>query len=228
MVPPTVLTSPYDSVERDIVLAIAPFINDSGTSVADPLAIGDAFVAQVTEVRGISALPLNATIRAMERLEMGAVRTPGDARLLASALNADGVIVGVITAYQPYDPPRLGLTVAVHLRDDPGQLASAGVFDPAGISMAPTDRNVLSRGWSVAEPSVIARHFDAAGHDVQMDVQRYATGRHDYDSALGWRRYMASMELFTRYAAHATVRELLDAERRRMSRARMAGVENVR
>jgi hypothetical protein len=63
--------------------------------------------------------------------------------------------------------------------------------------------------------AVISEHLDGSNHEVQMDLRRYASGRTDPGSSLGWRSTLASMDLYTKFAAHFAVGRLLEQERLR-------------
>src|SRR5262249_8089222 len=102
---PAVLVSPYFPARTNVLLAVAPPSNESGVSTFDPLTVGDDLVAAVSEARGLSAVPMNRTLAAMGAKGLSAIRTPREAKILADALGVDGVIVGSVTAYDPYDPP---------------------------------------------------------------------------------------------------------------------------
>src|SRR5690606_19054749 len=101
--------------------------NESGTSAVDQLAISDTLVATVTQARGLRALPLNRVLDAMAALEMAHPQTPADLDRLARTLGADGVIVGSITAYDPYEPI-MGIALGLYAR--PGALEHAGSEEP--------------------------------------------------------------------------------------------------
>ena len=60
--------------------------------------------------------------------------------------------------------------------------------------------------------SVVSEYLDGKNHGVLMDLERYARGRHEADTALGWRRYLASMDLYTEYGAWRAVGRLIDHE----------------
>lgn len=218
--PPHVLAAPYDTVDGPVLWAVVPLANESGTTVADPLAVTDALVARITETRGLAAVPANRTIGAMRALGMTQVATVADARVLAKTLGVDGIVVGSITAWDPYDPPKLGLSLALFARE--GRLRTGGDWlDPVALEMAYTDQGLTpttDAAVSQKPASVVAGHLDGANHETQMEVRRYAEGRHDYDAALGWRRYLASMDLYTDFAAYWAVRGLLDSERLRLAR----------
>ena len=80
----------------------------------------------------------------------------------------------------------------------------------------------LSSGPKMAEhgrtAAVESVHLDARSHDVLLALRRYAEGRTAKGTALDWRVYTASMDLYTRFGAHEAVRGLLDREWLRLAR----------
>ncbi|MGE3108669.1 MAG: hypothetical protein AB7G11_12290 [Phycisphaerales bacterium] len=213
LVNPNVIQSPYPASKGETVWAIAPLTNESGVSTIDTLALSDALAAAVAEVSGISALPVNRSLAAMSAHQLRAIRSPRDAKVLADALKAGGVIVGSITAYDPYDPPKIGLTLALYTTDrEPGE-----PIDPRILSSAYADRS-LPRGTNADDPAAfVSEHLDAASHEVLIALREFAHGRHDPSSSLSWKRYTASMELYTEFAAYHCVRKLVQSERRRLA-----------
>ena len=219
---PLTLESPYAFTGGDVLWAVAPLVNESGVSVVEPLAVSDALVYQIQQVRGVSAVPMNRTIAAMRALGLSRIESPHDAVALAKGLGADAVIAGSITAWDPYDPPELGLTLAlfgarpggpgglnehwVNPRDMQGWITEYGLADGSGARVGLP----ISAG---------AAHIDATRTDVQRDVRLYAQPRIDPGDPLGWERYTASMTLFTEYVCHRLVRDLLTSERLRLAQA---------
>lgn len=214
LTPPDVLVSPYLPARSGVLLAVAPPTNESGASMVDTLAIGDGLVAAVSEARGLSAVPMNRTLAAMHSVGLTGIRTPAEARVLAGSLGVDGVIIPSITAYDPYDPPRIGLALALMMVEGP----DTGMVDPAALSSAYTDRPRRARSTFADRPaSTVMEHLDASNHEVLAELREYAKGRHDPASALTWRRYTASMELYTQFASYHAVRSLLETERSRVA-----------
>lgn len=216
LTPPTVLRSPYDASRGDVLLAVVPMRNESGTTVFLPDDISDAVVRAASSVPGIRCLPLNRTIAEMRGLGLREIRSPSDLEAIAEAMNVDGLIVGTITAYDPYNPPTLGISLALHA-GNPVFAAGPELDDIRGAVTDPrmpkTSRYVESPVASVSEV------FTGRSHAVQMEVRRYAEGRIDPGSPRGWRTYLASMPLYTEFAAHAAVGRLLDQERLRLARS---------
>lgn len=212
--PPGVIVSPYDTAQGDVLWAVIPPLNESGTSVADSAAIGDAIVASVQGVRGVRCLPINRSIDAMRSLGYtNGIESSSDAHKLAEYLGVDAILVGSITAFDPYDPPVLGLALALYARPGSMAQASQAKLDSRALSMAFTDFGTYDGLTFAGEPvTVVSEHLDARNHDVQMALREYAIGRSDHNSALQWRIYMASMDLYTQFAAHHSIGRLIDEE----------------
>lgn len=210
LMPPNTLTAPYDPQAGEALWAVVPPINESGSTLFDPLEIGDALVGAVSEIRGVSALPLNRTIQAMRALGIEQISSPAEVASLSKAMGVDGLVVPSVSAWDPYDPPVIGLAVALYARE--GSTGVAGL-DPKALSVAATDSAFLA-GSNFAERPVVAKieHLDARNHQVQMWVREYAQGRSDPGSALNWRIYFASMDLYTEFAAYHVVRQLIGEE----------------
>ncbi len=224
--PPRPLVSPYDTVNGEALWAVAPLMNETGVSFVDTGAVADALVAAVGEVRGIACLPLNRTLLAMRGRQVKSVSTPGEARALANTLGVDGLIVGTVTAYDPYDPPKLGLSLVLWTRERSGLAA----VDPVQLQSAFSDQDRRARrNWSVDRPSAtVSEHLDASNHEVLMALRQYQTGRSDPGSALGWRSGLVSMDLYTRFAAHWAVSRLLEQERIRVGQPAQAAAASER
>lgn len=212
LTPPTALESPYGAQGGEVLWAVAPMRNESGTTTADPLSMTDKVIAAVAETKGLSCLPLNRTIEAMRALNMASVRSPSDALSLAKTLGADGIIVGSITAYEPYHPT-LGISLALYGRAGSMQTPEGESLDARALASRPNEPTRSGPGnFGIRPLSVISEHLDGKNHQVLLDVQGYATGRSDPTSSLGWRRYVASMDLYMEFAAHHAVGRLLQME----------------
>lgn len=211
LIPPRVLVAPYDSVSGETLWAVAPLRNESGTTLIDGFEITDKVILAVEEVRGLRCLPLNRVLETMRSLELTSVRTPDDARMLANALRVDGLIVGSVTAYDPYSPPKIGISLALYAT--PGSMRASSDVDPRTLSVQPTDSSSAPIASGSRSPaSVVSTVLDGANHQVLMDVRTYAQGRHDDRSALGWEVYLASMDRYAQFAAHHVVDRLVQNE----------------
>lgn len=213
--PPEVLVAPYDTSKGDVLWAVVPLGNESGVSYVDTLMVSDTLVNKIDEARGLACLPLNRTIAAMRSRNMNAVRSPAEARALANLLGVDGLIVGTVTSYDPYNPPKFGMKLALFSREADGGVMSV---DPMRLQMAYTDAIRTQRTRYDDKPiATLSEHLDGANHEVQMEAMRYAVGRHEPGSSLGWRRVLASMDLYTEFSAQIAVSRLLEQERLRLA-----------
>ena len=156
----------------------------------------------------------------MRALDIDQITSPEDAKRLATAMGVDGIILGSITAWDPYDPPKLGLALALYVV--PGHLEQGrDGLDPRSLEMSYSDYSYFrpTTTYTDAPDSVVTLHLDASRHDTLLALQQFASGRHDADTALGWEVYVKSMDRYAEFAAHRAVGLLLDAEWMRLSRA---------
>lgn len=213
LTPPQPLIAPYNSPQGEVTWAVVPPRNESGTTTLEPLSVGDALVATCEEIRGVRTVPLNRTIAAMRELKLGAITTSAQAQLLAETMGVDAVVVSSITAYDPY-LPEMGLAVALYAR--PGAMYPTEVptqQDPRLLSRQTTDDSVLKAASFGNKPvSAVSNHLSGRNHQVQADVMTYAAGRHRGVSALGWKRYLASMPDFQLFVCYRTMSMVLNQE----------------
>lgn len=217
---PAPVVAPYDTSIREVVWAVLPPRNESGVSVVRTDLVGDALVAAVQQVRGVRCLPLNRSIDAARELGMpDGPRDSADAVRLADALGVDAVVAATVTAYDPYDPPILGLALALYAKPGSMNATTQASLDTTALRMAFTDFGRFEGVRFGGDPvTVVSQHLDARDHGVLMALKNYATGRSDPNSSLRWRVYTASMELYTRFAAHHSVGRLIDEEWLRLAR----------
>lgn len=218
--PPEVLVAPSDPVKGEALWAVVPLNNESGVSFVDTLAFSDTLTQVISEVRGLACVPMNRTLAALRAMGNRPINTPQGVRALANFMGVDGVVIGSITAYDPYDPPKIGINLALFLRDTGRE---SEVIDPIKLQAAYTDAVKTTQTNYLEKPaSTVSEHFDAASHDVQLEVRRFATGRTDPDSSLGWRTSFISMDLYRKFAAHQAVARLLESERLRLAQTSAA------
>lgn len=214
-VTPVALVSPYPG-PSEVVIAVAPIRNESGVSLVDELALSDTLVNELQQAGGLTVLPVNRTLAAMRALKMQGVSTPSEALTLARALGADGVIVGSVSAWDPYDPPTIGMSLAIFGRGPLMRAAPEASVDPDALRSARTE---TPAGGPIATPgllSALSETLDASNGTTRQAIRAYAAGRFDPQSALGWQRYTASMGEYTKFVCYEMSRRLLDAERARI------------
>lgn len=206
------LVEPADlanAAPRREVWAVAPFANESGVTSVDAFRFADQFTNELEGVSGIDTLPVNRVIFVMRDLGMTAVTSPHDARLLLHALGADALVVGTVTAWDPYPPPSLGAAVQLYqgTSDHSGSTdLQTLVRSPSGAA-TPTERGPTD---PVAQAS---GYFDAENHRTLMWLAEYSRGRSFPDSAYGPDVYLKSMELYTQFVSYRLIHDLLEDHR---------------
>jgi len=101
------LHNPFPQLSR---VAVAPFFNLSEEPTLNGDDVAGAYYAELQSVPGFEVVPVGVVKTAM--LAHGIELTgPADARRLAQLLDVDAVVVGAVTDYSIYPPPRMGLRV---------------------------------------------------------------------------------------------------------------------
>lgn len=204
------LKAPY---ETERVWAVVPFANESGVSAVDGAAVADQFVAEIEQVDGLRCLPLNRTLAAMRSLGMDGVRDLKQAYTLMRTLQADGLVIGSVTEWDPYKPLRFGAAVEVL---SAGGGADRKPLDLKELTMPTAESAGGTEGAARAELSQASRLLDGRSHETLLELERYANGRAAPDSAMGARAYEVRIDLFARFGAFVLVRDLLEQEAARL------------
>lgn len=92
-------------------VAVAPFFNLSEEPTVDGRRFAAAYFTELQKTPGFQVVPVGVVEQAIHdhQLQMS---SPEDALKLAKILNIDAVVVGAVTDYSPYYPPRIGLQVS--------------------------------------------------------------------------------------------------------------------
>ncbi|MGB0769090.1 MAG: hypothetical protein ACPGYV_15460, partial [Phycisphaeraceae bacterium] len=210
------IQSPY--AERQ-VWAVAPLRNESGSRHANGLKLADDLTRAFEQVVGIDALPVNRVLEAMQALQLERIASREDAIHLRETLGVDALVVGSVTHYDAYDPPKLGLALDLYTWPVEGQ---AKRLDIRGLSWAPTaDKAGIRRGtlYRPDQPvTTVSGYFDASGIGTKRLIDDYAYGRGTTPNALHERRlYTINMNLFQEFASHEVGSQLIWAEWRRLA-----------
>lgn len=102
-----VVHNPFPQLSR---VAVAPFFNHSDEKTVDGRQFALAYFGELQTVPGFEVAPLNVVEEAMLQHQI-MLDAPGEARRLAQILGVDAVVIGAVTDYSPYYPPRCGLRV---------------------------------------------------------------------------------------------------------------------
>jgi len=228
LVEPEANPSPYH--ERR-VWAVVPFEDEAGAAQAvNGSAFADRIARHLRNVEGLDALPTTRVIAAMQSLGLRGITSVHEAEQLIRLLKVDGLLVGSISAWDSYQPPKLGASVRLYARVESAKNANGRA--PAGLDYrklmrAATAHQVPGESHQPQFLAQVSGHWDGADGAVLNRLKAYANGRTPPDSPAGWRRYLLSMDLYSEFVAHDLVRRLFALEWDRIhsetSRPREAG-----
>ena len=215
------------------VVAVAPFVNLSAEPTADGRRFALAYATELQQVPGFEVIPVGVSDVALARLGLD-LSGPGDAARLAEAVGADAVVVGAITDYDPYYPPRVGLKIAWYGRDAPAFLpgpptdpsARRALRDAAECDVPWWKRTTRTggdlfraqgpEGFAATEPPApalpymtYARLFDGADADVAAALRDRRALSGDLRSG-GWEAGLRRSEDFIRFCCRRSIREMLE------------------
>jgi hypothetical protein len=99
--------NPFPQLSR---VAVAPFFNQSDEPTVDGRKFALAYFAELQATPGFEVVPLGVVEEAILAHQVD-LSDAGEARRLAAILGVDVVVVGSVTDFDPYYPPRCGLRV---------------------------------------------------------------------------------------------------------------------
>jgi hypothetical protein len=102
-----VIHNPFPQLSK---VAVAPFFNQSDEPTVDGRKFAMAYFAELQATPGYEVVPLGVVEDAILAHHVD-LSNAGEARRLAHILGVDAVVIGSVTDYTPYYPPRCGLRV---------------------------------------------------------------------------------------------------------------------
>ena len=200
--------------KRREVWAVAPAINLSGQREVDPLLQADLLYQQVQQVRGLTVVPVNRVAEVYAGLGIEQVQSAEQAALVCDLLGCDALLVPTVTAFDPYDPPKLG--ASLHLFAKPGNFARPANVDPREL----VRRAAPPAAESMPDPRdaeflQAVGMFDAANGTTRDALLAYASGRNDPLGPMGAREYLASMDRYCGFVYAELTADLLRQKARR-------------
>jgi hypothetical protein len=99
--------NPFPQLHR---VAVLPFFNQSTEPTVDGDAIAQAYFNELQAIQGFEVMPVGVARRLAEASRIRP-QTGADFQQLARLMRVDAIIVGSITEYSPYYPPRMGISV---------------------------------------------------------------------------------------------------------------------
>lgn len=188
------------------VWAVAPAVNLSGQREVDAILQADLLYHQLQQVAGVSAIPVNRVVEVYSSLRIVQVQSEQQASMVCELLGCDALLVPTVTAYDPYDPPKVGASLTLFRK---GSVSAKPMHvDPRDLARqaAPTPNESLP-----ARPGFIQAvgMFDASVGSIRYELSRYAAGRNDPAGPYRERQYMVEMDRFSGFAYYSLLEELL-------------------
>ena len=147
-------------------VAVAPFVNLSAERVVDGRRFALAYHAELQKIPGYQVIPVGVTEQAMVDLGID-LDGPDDALKLAKALGADAIVIGAVTDYTPYYPPRIGLQVQWYAPEP--QRFSPGIPVDPQLSEAVKIWRFATREAVSSESNVVIRAQSPDGATVSAN-----------------------------------------------------------
>lgn len=101
------LHNPFPQLSK---VAVAPFFNLTTEPTVDGRRFALAYFNELQQVPGFEVVPIGVVEQAIKEHSLR-LAGPEDARRLAQELGVDAVVIGAVTDYSPYYPPRCALQV---------------------------------------------------------------------------------------------------------------------
>jgi len=213
-VEPSTDRSPYPNPK---VWAVLPLANESTSQTANGVRLAEQLAQHLRQVEGLDALPIGRAVNTLQAAGLTKVETEHEANQAIRLLKVDGILVGSVTAWDPYDPPKIGASIRLYAKP-----LTAGEKDgssPTGLDyrrlMTATTAFQVPGVDTSGKPKFVAKvsgHLNGADGRILNRLKDYANGRTPDKSPSGWRRYLISMDLYSEFVGHELIRRLFALE----------------
>ncbi|TWT47734.1 hypothetical protein [Botrimarina hoheduenensis] len=126
------LHNPFPQLSR---VAVTPFFNQSEEPTVDGRQFARAYFSELQTIPGYEVVPVGVVETAMREMGIVNLDDPAKVRALGEALGVDAVVVGAVTEFSPYYPPRCGLRVSWYASNPGFHEIPAGYGLPWGTAM---------------------------------------------------------------------------------------------
>lgn len=99
--------NPFPQLAR---VAVLPFANQSTEPTLNGLAVANAYRTELQQIPGFEVMPMGVVEQQL-RANKTQINEATDFQQLANSLGVDAIVVGSITDFSEYYPPRMGLAV---------------------------------------------------------------------------------------------------------------------
>lgn len=187
------------------VWAVAPVINDSGQKNVDPILQADLIYQQLQQVEGLTVIPVNRVVEIYTSLRLEKVQSAEQAAIVCELLGADALLIGTVTIYDPYDPPKMAASLTL--------IPRGGYQRPINVDIRELVRRAtpatMSASTAGAGFAQVVGMFDAANGSVRAEVTRYAQGRSDPSGPYQARLYLIEMDRYGGFVYNRLIGQLL-------------------
>lgn len=190
------------------VWAVAPALNLSGQRQVDPLLQADLVYQQLQEVRGLTIIPVNRVVEVYAGLHMEQIQSPEQAFLVCDLLGCDGLVLPAVTAYDPYNPPKVGASLQLFAK--PSTYVRPVNIDPHELARQATPGEAQSLPPPGAFVQAVGM-FDAANGSVREQLAAYAAGRNDPKGPYQAKEYLVNMDRYSSFVYRQLVAQLLES-----------------
>jgi hypothetical protein len=190
---------------HSLVWAVAPTVNISGQSHVDPLLQSDLVFQELQQVRGLTVIPVDRVVEVYASLRIDKVESEAQAENVCDLLGCDGLIVPTVSAYDPYDPPKMAASLQLFAK--PGTVQQVQLLDPHELDRSPTVGDMdLPKPHRLVQ---VVGMYDAADGSVRAHADAYAVGRVDPNGPMGNREIYLDMSRYGGFVYHDLISQLL-------------------
>lgn len=222
---------PFDSVAPQDGFNSTAFTTALASQLASRGEVRVFYPQEIMKIAEIENRKANAhNVRLQERIEMheelsklpkdererkpmlDPVRKMDDAVMLGRLLNADAVVMGMITDYDPYMRPKMCLTIKV---------IATGASDVAANALADLSQWGVPRSATTARGIVwyMQQNFDSRDPDIGRNVWAYGVTKHTEDRPSDVQSYVISMGQYYDYVGSVLARSLMGARQQAVAEA---------
>ncbi|HZZ71787.1 MAG TPA: hypothetical protein VFE24_06010 [Pirellulales bacterium] len=157
-------------------VGVAPFINVSHEPAVDGRQFAIAYANEVSQVAGFEIVPMGVIETAIERYHSN-LSNPADVRRLAQALGIDVIVVGAVTDFSPYYPPRCGMQVEWYTANPGFHPIPPGYGLPWGT---PDEKKIPGPVVFEAEMALAREQLKTQAPEYAVDLGAPATGVNEH------------------------------------------------
>jgi hypothetical protein len=190
---------------KDIkTIAIAPFTSE--VMPVDGLLFGNVFATELVKCKGFEVIRPLAVITKIRELDLKIVSIR-DVINLAQSLGADAIIVGSVTDYDPYFPPKIAISIqifrvkeVIHSAEEINKIIQRASWKPYPLSEDDIKNLVVA----------LERVFDAHNEQTRNEVEIYAMAQGSQETAFSkGEEFLRIKEKFWQFASCQMIFEIL-------------------